>query len=215
MALRGQRATSLKSMQCLAEPMTYTMMDETIDQSKRTKFKVIGYQVSRYEACGSRAKNIEMPPDWNKCGPYVIKNIGETSATIENRRDNIIKKIVFPPGVKPFLDLPHSVVRCKLRAHGTYFVKNLHNIMKPIEPVQNLPDKRLASTLDVATEPSNNRRRATSKRKAPLCGQQVDVSRLACSRSQGLHGPSEQEAAPMSSSILSFLTQSRTIKKDH
>ena len=73
MALRGQRATSLKSIQQLAESMTDTMMDETIDISKRTKLKVIEYQVARYEACDSRAANIEMPPDWNKCGPYVIK----------------------------------------------------------------------------------------------------------------------------------------------
>jgi hypothetical protein len=85
MVLRGQRETSLKSVHLLAEAMTDITMDETIDISKRTKRKCIDHQIARYTAGGDRAQYIEMPPDWSKCGPYVVEKVKKEAVTVRHR----------------------------------------------------------------------------------------------------------------------------------
>jgi hypothetical protein len=69
MQKRGERETSLKSMQVLGEYLADVNLDDRIDKSMRTKKKIIRQLVSLYHKKGRRGRNVVMPINYRDVAP--------------------------------------------------------------------------------------------------------------------------------------------------
>ena len=128
MQKRGERDTSLKSMQELGEFLMDVNIDDRIDKSLRTKKKIIQHLVSTYIKKGRRGKNVIMPINYNVSSPYsIIKTMPDSIVVKKSGRTarRPSRPHVIHP---PYIDLMHSTIRAKLRIEGTDFCKSLHAI---------------------------------------------------------------------------------------
>ena len=121
---RGARDKSLQLVHEMGEFLTDINRDEEIDMNHRTKRQVILWIVEAAKSCGDRAKMVHFPMDYNISGPWQFDTAGVTT-TVTDMVNKASIEIQTPRGAELYLDLAYSHVRCKLRARGNKFQKDL------------------------------------------------------------------------------------------
>ena len=126
MRKRGAAKVAIDDMLKLLEFLTDIDPEDTIDQSCRTKMKVVNLVVTTYENKGRRGRGLIMPITYDNQGPYQLNiKLGEAVVEVLLKWTGKTITIEVPRAAHVYLDMAHSTLKCKLRAQGSTFVKPL------------------------------------------------------------------------------------------
>ena len=122
---RGQRVTSLKSIQEIGEFIADVSPDDSICTTMRCKKKVVDFLVARMRDRKYRFEKLILPINYNKQGPYYIKNLGGSKVEATLRWTGKTVLITVPINSKVIVDIPFSTLRATLRIEGKDWSKML------------------------------------------------------------------------------------------
>ena len=121
---RGSRDKSLDHILKLFENLSDKDKDMELDKEFRTKRKTILHIANAIKDKGDRAKHIVFPMNYEQKGPWIIKQDG-AKCLVKNRFTGLTCEVSVPRNGELYLDLPHSLLRAKLRVRSTPFCKDL------------------------------------------------------------------------------------------
>jgi hypothetical protein len=111
---RGKRQQNRSFLWEVIERNTGFSSDEPIPPSRRCDRHVAEDLLAAYKSRGEIGANLELPPDWDRDGPYSTKVVGDR-CTITNKFNEASTSIAIPRNAEVYIDLAYSEKSAVLR----------------------------------------------------------------------------------------------------
>ena len=124
---RGKRVQNKAVLMKIIERNTGISGEDTIEASRRCDKMVAEDIMAAYQAKGSRGKDLALPPNFEKDGPYDYELVG-CECTVRNKFENTTAMVIVPRLATLYIDLPWSESRAVLRQKNGNFRKSMAEI---------------------------------------------------------------------------------------
>jgi hypothetical protein len=135
---RGKRVQNKSTLMRIIERNTGISGEDTIEPTRRCDRMVVEDILKAYNEKGSRGKDLQLPPNYEKDGPFEIISIVGNECTVTNKFESTIAKTIIPRHAELYVDLPWSESRAVLRQKNGEYRKSmaqifLESITPPVE----------------------------------------------------------------------------------
>ena len=124
---RGKRTQNKTVLLKIIERNTGISGEDTIESSRRCDRMVAEDILAAYKDKGSRGKDLQLPSNYERDGPYEYDLVG-AECVVKNKFENTKAIVIVPRLAELYIDLPWSESRAVLRQKNGNFRKSMAEI---------------------------------------------------------------------------------------
>lgn len=153
---KGKRVQNKTTLMRIIERNTGISGEDTIEPSRRCDRMVAEDIIAAYRARGCRGKDLKLPPDYERDGPYEYKIVGNV-CKVTNKFEGTEAMVTVLRLAELYIDLPWSESRAVLRQKNGDFRMSMAQIFANSN-MNTQPSKEAEPTVADKPRPSNPRR---------------------------------------------------------